>query len=621
VYYNIYILVLFIFQHGAKYIYDTDDDNFLQYDLSRFETSQQWSSRLVLVSNNLTNNPYIHFGQSTLWPRGYPLERVGLPAERRYSLCDVTPPAVQQGVVDGDPDVDAIFRLTRREKSGPLHLSFDRAAPPYVLPPRTYAPFNSQNTFFAASAFWALPFPSNSVSDRVIDIYRSYWAQRLLRLIGGGVSFAPPMAFQVRNLHSDLADADDESILYHNVSRYLLALNRWQCYDAEAQFMFDCVSGLSRHLVAEGFWTSRDADMIDAWLSDLSSVGYVPPPLPYSVTGSETCLSPTRRRRVVFYPVEQNTTLPHSSSLHIPSGSTNWDLVAKHVSSACGPTHSNYWNLAMQNARKYPNILLVISVPGNIHTSLPSLEATYRPHFPNIIYCSRHKISDEFIDLWKVSVIWIGGNPAVLPCLIAAGEMHYNVHGVLHIAANMFLNSEQGQIASFVDSLVWMTGEFHAYSSSTLSQCHRKTITCHHMSHGILAQFTGMIEDSATLSGQQKANLRSCVTKLEHDPTWVAQKDMIWVSDLAMYVPLKLIPQLAELREVLSPDNSPEHDLLMSLMFECSQLTVNYLRPSTELEALTNASRADYVLPFAFDKVNSIPDVTKQMCLYIEQFK
>ena len=163
-----------MFQHGAKYIYDTDDDNYLEYDLSAFQSSRHWSSHLVLVTFNLTNNPYVHFGQSTLWPRGYPLDRVGLGSDRDYAVCSVAAPAVQQGMVDGDPDVDAIFRLTRRRKSEPLRLSFDRAAPPYVLPPQTFAPLNSQNTFFAAAAFWGLVLPGNSIPDRVVDIYR--WA-------------------------------------------------------------------------------------------------------------------------------------------------------------------------------------------------------------------------------------------------------------------------------------------------------------------------------------------------------------------------------------------------------------------------------------------------------------
>ena len=76
---------MYLFQHGAKYIYDTDDDNFLKYDLSGFESALQWSSHLMLVTDNITNNPYVHFGQSTMWPRGYPLERIGLDACLLYT--------------------------------------------------------------------------------------------------------------------------------------------------------------------------------------------------------------------------------------------------------------------------------------------------------------------------------------------------------------------------------------------------------------------------------------------------------------------------------------------------------------------------------------------------------
>jgi len=199
--------------------------------------------------------------------------------------------------------------------------------------------------------------------------------------------------WQVRNPHSDLVDAGAESVLYRDVGRYIAVLGRWAC-DDQTRLMFDCVSELSRHLVAEGFWVPRDADMVDAWLSDLASVGYVPPPLSTTRSGIEACLADNskRQRRMVFYPVEQNTSLPHSSGLFVPHASTNWDLVAKHVSSACGPAHAGYWSSAMTNARKYPNVLLVVSIQGNVHSSLPSLEATYRPHFANILYCAQHKV-------------------------------------------------------------------------------------------------------------------------------------------------------------------------------------------------------------------------------------
>ena len=41
---------------------------------------------------------------------------------------------VQQGIVDGDPDVDAIQRLTRKDRSAKFVVYFDRNASPVVFP-------------------------------------------------------------------------------------------------------------------------------------------------------------------------------------------------------------------------------------------------------------------------------------------------------------------------------------------------------------------------------------------------------------------------------------------------------------------------------------------------------
>jgi hypothetical protein len=618
---------LYAIQHGAKYIFETDDDNFPEYGVDGFQVSQDVVSRLVLATNNLTNNPYVHFGQSTMWPRGYPLERIGLSADRHYNICETRAPPIQLGVVNGDPDVDAIFRLSRRHKSLPLRLKFDHGAPPYVLPPRTFAPFNSQNTFFSARAFWAMVLSVTSVPDRAVDIYRTYWAQRLLWLIGDGVAFAPPSSIQIRNQHSDLVDAEDESLLYRDIGRYIQTLNEWECAD-DAVFMFDCISSLSRHLVTKGFWKSRDADMVDAWLADLASVGYTPPVMmsqSHSVSNDGFCQTdPSKRARVILYPVEQNTSLPHSTELLIPPDATNNKLILKSVKSVCGPAHGPYWSAALQKAHKYPNVLLVISVRDNIHAVLPMLETIYRPHFPNIIYCTKHKVDDRFIDRWKVSILWIAEDANMLSCIAAAGAMEYGVHGVLHVSSNMLLNAASDSVAAHADSLVWMTGEFDAYSPEILSLCYKRSIHCVHMSRDVLTKIAGTIDESSELSERQKTKLRACIAKVERDPSWVAQKDMLWIADIALYMPLRLIPRLVRLREVLSPDDDEQRDLLVPLMLECEQLTVNYLRHSFQIDALSRtngAALADYIVPFPFDKLAANEEATKQFCAYVEQFR
>ena len=115
---------LYAIQHGAKMIYETDDDNsptegkitFYQKDSGKF---------LVYKTDSSVVNPYEHFGQSTIWPRGYPLDFISEPPARTFVECEGVDTSVQQGVVNGDPDVDAIFRLTRKDKGVDLDVEFD----------------------------------------------------------------------------------------------------------------------------------------------------------------------------------------------------------------------------------------------------------------------------------------------------------------------------------------------------------------------------------------------------------------------------------------------------------------------------------------------------------------
>jgi hypothetical protein len=105
-------------------------------------------------------NPYIHFGQPSIWPRGLPLEAVAENApEQHYVQGSPVKALVQQGLAEGDPDVDAIFRLTRVSSGKLIRVKFDNQAPPVALPRGLAAPFNSQNTLFHKEALWGLLIP------------------------------------------------------------------------------------------------------------------------------------------------------------------------------------------------------------------------------------------------------------------------------------------------------------------------------------------------------------------------------------------------------------------------------------------------------------------------------
>jgi len=303
------------------------------------------------------------------------------------------------------------------------------------------------------------------------------------------------------------------------------------------------------------------------------------------------------------------------------------NLSKKAVSSVCGASHEAYYMSALQRARKYQNILLIISIPEDVPAILPMLEAIYRPHFPNIVYCVRSKVDRKYLEKWRASVLWIKDEVGAVPCIIAAADMDYGVHGMLHLSANMLLNAESETVASHFDSLMWMTGEFDAYSPEMMSACYRRTAACVHMSRDVLAVIARTIDESPALSERQKTKLRACISKVERDPSWVARKDMLWFADVALYVPTRLVPRLSRLREVLSPEHDAQRDLLIPLMLECEQLTVNYLRHSIQADAFvaggsaTGGQKPDYILAFPFGKLESNEAATKQFCAYIEQFK
>lgn len=110
--------------------------------------------------------------------------------------------------------------------------------PPVLLPRGTFAPYNSQNTLVTSRGFWSLALPV-SVSMRATDIYRAYWAQSLLGLIGESVGYYPPTAKHVRNSHSLTADLKEESIIYSTIYNYAKFLRQFKCSQVRVCYFFE----------------------------------------------------------------------------------------------------------------------------------------------------------------------------------------------------------------------------------------------------------------------------------------------------------------------------------------------------------------------------------------------
>ena len=286
---------LYAIQHGAKIIYETDDDNSPSNGKIEFDQNQDVEYHVYDSVKSNVVNPYAHFGQKSIWPRGYPLDKISMVSTNSFRKCKTRKASVQQGVVDGDPDVDAIFRLTRKDEGVDLRVTFDKDAPPVVLPHGIMAPYNTQNTLHMYDAFWGLMIPQ-TVAFRVCDIWRGYWAQRLLWEVGSFLTFFPPNAVQFRNSHSYLDDFIDERELYHQSSDFVEFLAKWK---SEKTNFLDAILQLSWDMVEKDFWRPDDALLVQYWLEDLLALGYQPPALSKKV--ERVCDSPV----VQYTPKEQ----------------------------------------------------------------------------------------------------------------------------------------------------------------------------------------------------------------------------------------------------------------------------------------------------------------------------
>ncbi len=195
---------LIAMEDGCDEIQETDDDNIPRADFWQEYPSEVVVDNVPMAESCAWFNVYALFSDEGLWPRGFPLEYLSTSASHNRLLSPASSRGlILQGLADGNPDVDAVYRLTRT-----LPVDF-KARAPVVLSPGVWCPFNSQNTIFRRAVFPLLYLPSHC-SFRMTDIWRSFVAQRCLWEMGEGVVFHSATVCQERNEHSLLNDFSDE---------------------------------------------------------------------------------------------------------------------------------------------------------------------------------------------------------------------------------------------------------------------------------------------------------------------------------------------------------------------------------------------------------------------------
>jgi hypothetical protein len=254
---------------GATCIYETDDDN---APLDSWQIRTEYISSAVAITAADTQAPnwvnvYRHFSEQNIWPRGLPLDRIHSGSVQsseinRKENNRIWAP-IQQGLANGSPDVDAIWRLVLDHE-----FTFNKAESAF-LPSGQWCPFNTQTTWWWPVVFPLLYVPSYC-SFRMCDIWKSFIAQRCLWELGTGVVFHAPEVWQDRNVHNLMRDFNDEVPGYqqnHRIAEILegipmasgtasVSANLRRCYE---------------DLIAEEIFPEKEMALVDAWLKDQST--------------------------------------------------------------------------------------------------------------------------------------------------------------------------------------------------------------------------------------------------------------------------------------------------------------------------------------------------------------
>merc|ERR1712196_117509 len=160
---------------------------------------------------------------------------------------------------DEDPDVDALFRLTRQ-----LPCSFNGMPQDskgiLSIPNNVYVPYNAQATVHLEDAFWGLLLPV-TVHGRVSDIWRAYLTQKLLWDIGESVAFHPSHVIHDRGAHDYLKDFQSEQDLYLKTAAMLSFLAGWS---SDAPTLVERLEQLWAEFYSRGFVELGDLRMAQA---------------------------------------------------------------------------------------------------------------------------------------------------------------------------------------------------------------------------------------------------------------------------------------------------------------------------------------------------------------------
>ena len=247
-------------QNGAERIFETDDDNMPLDNFSSVKSDPIEVS--IAQGTGGWLNAYSYFTSQNIWPRGFPLEQLvskrdipDLVTSNRFLNKSVI-----QYLVNHDPDVDAIYRLTQSDNF-PITFESGRSL---LISKGFYCPFNSQSTDWPVELIELMYLPSTCS-------FRSFIAQRIFMENGFDLVFRSPIMIQYRNEHSLLEDLSKEVEGYLNYQAVISRLERIVLLPGVQNFAKNLTESYSA-LIDLGIFHELELDILEAYIRDITRI-------------------------------------------------------------------------------------------------------------------------------------------------------------------------------------------------------------------------------------------------------------------------------------------------------------------------------------------------------------
>lgn len=218
---------VYAYDQGCDVLATVDDDN-IPYP--------NWGEK-IYVGEEVTYDNYEPKGSSYfdplsvtsdnyVWHRGFPIQHLQVRHDNEYRGKYVKRCLVQANLWDGDPDIDAMARLTHKPC-----VQYKDITEPFGS--TSIAPFNSQNTFIAREVipyYAVLPFVG-----RMDDIWGSYIVQAHFP---NSVVYDVATVYQDRNVQDLVTNLENEIIGYRHTLDFIESGKNYENHLPEKTLLF-----------------------------------------------------------------------------------------------------------------------------------------------------------------------------------------------------------------------------------------------------------------------------------------------------------------------------------------------------------------------------------------------